>query len=221
VRGRPLTDAERQRGFEFDDAHASGSRISRARPLSADEHGNAKKHKSSTMGDGPGKFDHLFRTSSIPGARTEAPSAVAPAPPLVAVAPLPAGGVSVPPPPAPPRAAHAFDRFAHLFPTPSNSRRPHSSGLNARVTRAAHATERPSVTRHALLHGGPGHRSSVKAAARIRLVTTAARKCSLADVVKNDISPHAIRPHDLASFGALLANTGKLLEEPASQSTHS
>ena len=69
VRGRPLHDDERQRGLEFDDTHASSDMASRARPLSADGRGNAKKHKSSSMGDGPGKFGHLFEPSSIPGAR--------------------------------------------------------------------------------------------------------------------------------------------------------
>ena len=221
VRGRPLTDAERQRCFEFDDAHASGGRISRARPLSADERGNAKKHKSSTTGDGPGKFDHLFGPSSIPGGRHEAPSAVAPAPPLVAVAPPPAGGVSVPPPPAPPRAAHAFDRFAHLFPTPSI---PGALTAQASAPETQEQRTRPSVRVAPITHSFtevPGIEARSKAAARIRLVTTAARKRSLADVVKNDISPYATMPHDLASFDALLADMDELLEEPAGQSTNS
>ena len=54
-----------------------------------------------------------------------------------------------------------------------------------------------------------------KAAARIRLVTTAARQRTLTDVAKNETSVYAIKPRDPASFDALLSDMGELLEESA------
>ena len=187
--------------------------VGRARPLSADERGNAKKRKSSTMGDGPGKFDHLFGPPTIPGARLSASAATAPAPSPVAVAAPPASGVSVSPPPAPPRATHAFDRFAHLFPTPSIP-----GAISAQASATVTHEQRPvsSLPAASVTHSFtkvPGTEARSKAAARIRLMTTAARQRSLADVVKNDTSAYATRPRDPASFDAFLADIGKLLEE--------
>ena len=213
VRGRPLHDDERQRGLEFGDTRASGGIFGRARPLSADEQGNAKKRKSPTMGDGPGKFDHLVGPPTIPGARLCASAATAPAPSPVAVAAPPASGVSVSPPPAPPRATHAFDRFAHLFPTPSIP-----GAISAQASATVTHEQRPvsSLPAASVTHSFtkvPGTEARSKAAARIRLMTTAARQRSLADVVKNDTSAYATRPRDPASFDAFLADMGKLLEE--------
>ena len=162
VRSRPLTDAERQRGLEFDDAHASGDRSSRARPLSADERGNAKKHKSSTIGHGLGNFDNLFGLSSIPGVPRGSLRRGARAPARSGCAAARWWRLHTTAPSSP-RAAHAFNRFAHLFPTPSI---PGALTAQASAPATQEQRTRPSVpmvpVTHALLHGGPGHRSSVK-----------------------------------------------------------
>ena len=125
----------------------------------------------------------------------------------------------MPPPPAPPRATHAFDRFAHLFPTP-----PIPGALTAQTSAPVTHEQRPvpSVPAAHVTHSFtevPGTETRSKASARIRLVTTAARQRFLADVVKNDTSPYAIRPRDPASFDALLADMGELLEESAPVNT--
>jgi len=208
VRGRPLHDDERQRGLEFGDTRASGDIVGRARPLSADDRGNAKKRKSSAMDDGPGKSDHLFGPPTVPGARLGASATTAPAPSPVAVAAPPASGVSMPPPPAPPHATHAFDQFAHLFPTP-----PIPGALSVQTSATVTHEQRPvsSVPAASATHSFtevPGTEARSKAAARIRLMTTAAHQRSLTDVVKNDTSAYAIRPRDPASLGALLADMG-------------
>ena len=204
VRGRPLRSDERQRGLEFGES----------RSLSANERANTKKRKSSTMGDGPGKFDHLFQPPTIPSACLGAFAVTAPAPSSVLSTAPPPVGVAVPLPPAPPRAPHTFDRFAHLFPTPSIPGA-HSAQPAATAThepRSVSIVPAGSIT-HSFTEVPNEARS--KAAARIRLVTTAARQRTLTDVVKNDTSVYAIKPRDPASFDALLSDMGELLEESA------
>ena len=204
VRGRPLRNDERQRGLEFGDA----------RPLSADEQGNVKKRKSPTIGDGPSKFDHLFQPPTTPGASLSAGAASAPAPSSVMVTAPPAVGAPVPLPPAPPRAAHVCDRFEHLFPTPliPGAQSAHPVATSTHEQRSVASVPAASIT-HSFAE--VPNEARPKAAARIRLVTTAARQRSLTDVAKNDTPVYATRPRDPASFGALLADMGELLEEPA------
>ena len=130
----------------------------------------------------------------------------------------PAVGVPVPLPPAPPRAAHAFDRFAHLFPTPSipGAQSTHPAAATTHEQRPVPSAPAGSVTHY--FTEVPNEARS-KAAARIRLVTTAARQRTLTDAAKNDTPAYATRPRDPASFDALLADMGELLEESAPVST--